>query len=121
MLDGLEIFFDLLTFDYCLIMLLEQELDHAFDRALGLRISNDLKHYLTMVTADTVEGAEADKGIMLRALPKIQARRMWKKNMYNSKKTTMRTNANVGWNKKRVEDSGHPNDSAEIEEGEVVP
>lgn len=64
-----------------------KDLDDAFDRALGMRISQELKPYLSvgseMATASTESGGG---GIMQMAIPKTDARRMWKRNMLSRRK-----------------------------------
>lgn len=73
-----------------------KELDQAFDRALGLRVSEDLKPYLLLdlgeaaaLCAAAGSGSSSDHaammqsmgyGILNEAIPKKNARRMWKKN-----------------------------------------
>ncbi len=51
------------------------ELDHTFDRALGLRVSSDLKGYLCMDAGDDSRGSIVHMGIS-----KSKTRTNWKKN-----------------------------------------
>lgn len=56
-----------------------KELDNAFDRALGLRISHELRPYLFVENPD-IDLSLSSGGIMQMAIPKTDARRMWKRN-----------------------------------------
>lgn len=75
-----------------------QELDNAFDRALGLRICQDIKPYLILQGSAASHGGDdavtmSCGGIMQMAIPKTDARRMWKRNVLSRRKRNKTDNA----------------------------
>ena len=73
----------------------KQELDHSFDRALGLRISNELNGFLTFSSplVDQMRTSQQEGGVMQLAMPKMDARKMWSKNMKRRRRNANKTQA----------------------------
>ena len=74
-----------------------KELDNAFDRALGLRICQEIKPYLLLQGSAAGGGDDSVMmscgGIMQMAIPKTDARRMWKRNVLSRRKRNKTDNA----------------------------